>query len=163
MLVQCCVAVILSRRHCCGAIFKHPEPLFASGLPRSAHQPVVCNYLLSALTLTKSSYPCNPCSVLQQNHWLTQEREKRLASGLRQAEGAWTNGEADRQALISQHAAALEQQGQRAEALKKQLQKLQGGEKASRQEVEKLSRQLYLKRPQVIPTGWLGLACLPAC
>jgi len=144
-------------------LFIHPEPLFASGLPRSAHQLVLCDLLLSALTLTKSSYPRNPCSVLQQHHWLTQEREKRLALELRQAEGALNNGEAGRQALISQHAAALEQQGQRVEALEKQLQKLQGVEKASRQEVEKLSRQLYLKRPQVIPTVWLGLACLPAC
>ncbi len=82
---------------------------------------------------------------------------------LRLAKGTLGRGEADRQALISQHAAALEQQGQRVEALEKQLQKLQGVEKASRQEVEKLSRQLYLKRPQVIPTVWLGLACLPAC
>ena len=71
---------------------------------------------------------------------------------LRQAEGALTNGEADRQALISQHAAALEQQGQRVEALQKQLQKLQEElrvERGSRKEVEQLSQQLYLKRPQV--------------
>jgi len=68
---------------------------------------------------------------------------------LRQAEGALTNGEANRQALIGQHVAALEWQGQRVEALEKQLQKLQGVEKASRQEVERLSRQLYLKKPQV--------------
>ncbi|DBB05309.1 TPA: hypothetical protein ACH3X3_010537 [Trebouxia sp. C0006] len=80
-----------------------------------------------------------------------EEREKRLAAELRQAQGALTTGEADRQALISQHAAALEQQGQRVEALEKQLQKLQGFERASRQEVEKLSRQLYLKKPQVAP------------
>ena len=68
---------------------------------------------------------------------------------LRLAQGALGQGEADRQALISQHAAALEQQGQRVEALEKQLQKLQEVERGSRQEVEKLSQQLYLKRPQV--------------
>ncbi len=80
---------------------------------------------------------------------MIQEREKRLAAELRQAEDALTNGEADRQDLISQHAAALEQQGQRVEALEKQLQKLQEVERASRQEVEQLSQQLYPKRPQV--------------
>ncbi len=68
---------------------------------------------------------------------------------LRLAKGTLGRGEADRQALISQHAAALEQQGQRVEALQKQLQKLQDVERASRQEVEKLSRQLYIRRPQV--------------
>ena len=73
---------------------------------------------------------------------------------MRQAEGALTDGEADRQALISQHAAALWRQGQRVEALGKQLQKLQGVKKASRQEVEKLSRQLYLKKPQVTLLGF---------
>jgi len=82
---------------------------------------------------------------------LIQEQGQRLAADLSQAEAALTNGEADRQALISQHAAALEQQGQRVEALEKQLQKLQEVERASRQEVEKLSRQLYPKRPQVTP------------
>ncbi|KAL0050836.1 hypothetical protein WJX82_008084 [Trebouxia sp. C0006] len=82
-----------------------------------------------------------------------EEREKRLAAELRQAEGALTDGKADRQALISQHAAALWRQGQRVEALGKQLQKLQGFKKASRQEVEKLSRQLYLKKPQVAPSS----------
>ena len=73
---------------------------------------------------------------------------------LRLAQGALGQGEADRQALISQHAAALEQQGQRVQALEKQLQKLQGFERASRQEVEKLSRQLYLKKPQVTLLGF---------
>ena len=76
---------------------------------------------------------------------------------LRQAEDALTNGEADRQALISQRAAALEQQGQRVEALEKQLQKLQEVERGSRQEVEKLSRQLYIKRPQVTLLAILAL------
>jgi len=95
------------------------------------------------------SYSCSCWSAIC--HGLIQEREKRLAAELRQAQGALTNGEADRQALISQHAAALEQQGQRVEALEKQLQKLQEVERASRQEVEKLSRQLYPKRPQVTP------------
>ena len=90
------------------------------------------------------SYSCSCWSAIC--HGLIQEREKRLAAELRQAEGALTNGKTDRQALISQHAAAL---GQRVEALEKQLQKLQGVERASRQEVEKLSRQLYLKKPQV--------------
>ena len=93
------------------------------------------------------SYSCSCWSAIC--HGLIQEREKRLAAELRQAQGALTNGEADRQALISQHAAALEQQGQRVEALEKQLQKLQEVERGSRQEVEKLSRQLYMKRPQV--------------
>ena len=51
------------------------------------------------------------------------------------------------QQLQKQHSS--EQQGQRVEALEKQLQKLQEVGGASRQEVEKLSRQLYLKRPQV--------------
>ncbi|DBB01459.1 TPA: hypothetical protein ACH3X1_000116 [Trebouxia sp. C0004] len=82
-----------------------------------------------------------------------EEREKRPASEFMQAEGALGQGEEDRQSLISQRAAALHQQGQHVEALEKQLQKLQGVEKASRQEVEKLSRQLYLKRPQVAPSG----------
>ncbi|KAL0053285.1 hypothetical protein WJX82_003721 [Trebouxia sp. C0006] len=85
----------------------------------------------------------------QQSQTDAQERERRLAAELSQAEAALTNGEADRQALISHHAAALEQQGQRVEALEKQLQKLQEVEEASRQEVEQLSQQLYLKRPQV--------------
>jgi len=98
------------------------------------------------------SYSCSCWSAIC--HGLIQEREKRLAAELRQAQGALTNGEADRQALISQHAAALEQQGQRVEALEKQLQKLQGVERASRQEVEKLSRQLYLKKPQVTLLGF---------
>ncbi len=93
------------------------------------------------------SYSCSCWSAIC--HGLIQEREKRLAAELRQAQGALTNGEADRQALISQHAAALEQQGQRVEALEKQLQKLQEVERCSRQEVEKLIRQLYLKKPQV--------------
>ena len=73
---------------------------------------------------------------------------------LRLAEGPLGRVEADRQALISQHAAALEQQRERVEALEKQLQKLQGFERASRQEVEKLSRQLYLKKPQVTLLGF---------
>ena len=76
---------------------------------------------------------------------------------LRLAKGALGRGEADRQALISQHAAALEQQGQHVEALQKQLQKLQDVERASRQEVEKLSRQLYIKRPQVTLLAILAL------
>jgi len=80
---------------------------------------------------------------------LIQEREKGVSLQLRLAQGALGRGEADRQALISQHAAALEQQGQRVEALEKQLQKLQEVERCSRQEVEKLIRQLYLKKPQV--------------
>ena len=80
---------------------------------------------------------------------MIQEQGQRLAADLSQAEAALTNGEADRQALISQHAAALEQQGQHVEALEKQLQKLQEVERASRQEVEQLSQQLYPKRPQV--------------
>ena len=95
------------------------------------------------------SYSCSCWSAIC--HGLIQEREKRLAAELRQAQGALTNGEADRQALISQHAAALWRQGQRVEALEKQLQKLQ---EASRQEVEKLSRQLYLKKPQVTLLGF---------
>ncbi len=80
---------------------------------------------------------------------MIQEGEKRLAVELSQAEAALTHGEADRQALISQHAAALEQQGQRVGALEKQLQKLQDVERGSRQEVEQLSQQLHVKRPQV--------------
>ncbi len=98
------------------------------------------------------SYSCSCWSAIC--HGLIQEREQRLAAELRQAVGALTNGEADRQALISQHAAALRRQGQRVEALQKQLQRLQGIEKASRQEVEKLSRQLYLKKPQVTLLGF---------
>jgi len=91
---------------------------------------------------------------------LIQERERRLAAELSQAEAALTNGEADRQALISQHAAA---QGQRVEALEKQLQKLQEVEEASRQEVEQLSQQLYLKRPQVTLLAiWALLICFSA-
>jgi len=80
---------------------------------------------------------------------LIQDREKGVSLQLRLAQGALGRGEADRQALISQHAAALEQQGQRVEALEKQLQKLQEVETGSRQEVEKLSQQLYPKRLQV--------------
>ena len=76
---------------------------------------------------------------------------------LRLAKSALGWGEADRQALISQHAAALEQQGQHVEALQKQLQKLQDVERASRKEVEKLSRQLYIKRPQVTLLAILAL------
>ncbi len=94
---------------------------------------------------------------------MIQERERRLAAELSQAEAALTNGEADRQALISHHAAALEQQGQRVEALEKQLQKLQEVEEASRQEVEQLSQQLYLKRPQVTLLAiWALLICFSA-
>ncbi|KAL0053604.1 hypothetical protein WJX82_008204 [Trebouxia sp. C0006] len=70
-----------------------------------------------------------------------EEREKGVSLQLRLAQGALGQGEADRQALISQHAAALEQQGQRVEALEKQLQKLQEVERGSRQEVERASRQ----------------------
>ncbi len=84
-------------------------------------------------------------------HGLIQEREERVLLQLRLAQGALGRGEADRQALISQHAAALEQQGQRVEALEKQLQKLQEVERGSGREVEQLSQQLYLKRPQVTP------------
>ena len=90
-------------------------------------------------------------------HGLIQDREEGVSLQLRQAEDALTNGEADRQALISQHAAALEQQGQRIEALEKQLQKLQEVERGSRQEVEKLSLQLYIKRPQVTLVAVLAL------
>ena len=91
---------------------------------------------------------------------MIQERERRLAAELSQAEAALTNGEADRQALISHHAAALEQQGQRVEALEKQLQEV---EEASRQEVEQLSQQLYLKRPQVTLLAiWALLICFSA-
>ncbi|KAL0039425.1 hypothetical protein WJX79_007675 [Trebouxia sp. C0005] len=77
-----------------------------------------------------------------------EERETRVSYQLRLAQVALGRREADRQDLISQHAADLEQQGHRVEALQKQLQKLQDVERASRQEVETLSRQLYLKRPQ---------------
>ncbi len=118
----------------------------ASGLPHS----VPCAVDLLCLQV-QLSYSCSCWSAIC--HGLIQEQEKRLAADLRQAEGALIKGEADRQALISQHAAGLQRQGQRVEALEKQLQQLQGVEKASRQEVEKLSRQLYLKKPQVTLLG----------
>ena len=116
-------------------------------LPMHKLPPVYLAQVPVLFAWVQLSYSCSCWSSIC--HGLIQEREKKLAKELRQAQGALINGEADRQALISQHAAALEQQGQRVEALEKQLQKLQGVERASRQEVEKLSRQLYLKKPQV--------------
>ncbi len=84
------------------ALLQSVDAQTALGLPRCA---VFCRLLLAGPTAI-------PLQLLKCSHCLVQEQEKEVSLQLRLSQGALGRGEADRQALISQHAAALEQQGQ---------------------------------------------------